>query len=89
MEVRDAGTELKNAIDWKNQTGLRRAETEIGKLRAETGALNSLPKNRNVRNCRPETEAHRPNPRRYRRFSPTGKNQPGDPTEDFELRTAT
>jgi hypothetical protein len=59
-----------------HRTGLRRAETEIGKLRAETGALNSPPKNRNARNCRPETEAHRPNPRRYRRFSPTGKNQP-------------
>jgi DNA invertase Pin-like site-specific DNA recombinase len=38
------------------------------------------PKDRNARNCRPETEAHRPNPRRYRRLSPTGKNQPRDRT---------
>jgi hypothetical protein len=53
-------------VSVKNQTGLRHAETEIGKLPAETGALNSPRKNRNTRNCRPETEAHRPNPRRYR-----------------------
>ena len=29
---------------------------------------------------RPETEAHRPNPRRYRRLSPTGKNRARDRT---------
>ena len=30
--------------------------------------------------CPPETEARRPNPRRYRRLSPTGKNQARDRT---------
>jgi hypothetical protein len=43
--------------------------------------------------CPPETEAHRPNLRRYGRLSPTGKNQARDRTawlgrEDSNLRMA-
>ena len=70
---------LREPVSVSSRTGLCTPETEIGKSPPETGARNPPPKNRNARNCRPETEAHRPNPRRYRRFSPTGKNQPRDP----------
>jgi hypothetical protein len=60
-------------VSVNSRTGLRTAETEIGKSPAETGARNLLRKSRNARNCRPETGAPQPNLRKCRRFSPTGK----------------
>jgi len=53
-----------------SRTGLRPAEMEIEKWRAETGARNPPRKGRNTRNCQPETGAPQPNPRECRRFSP-------------------
>src|ERR1700731_1628275 len=58
------------------RTGLRTAETEIEKWRAETGARNPPRKGRNTRNCQPETGAPQPNPRECRRFYPPGKITP-------------
>ena len=45
------------------RTGLRTAETEIGKSQAETGAQNPPRTDRNTGNCRPETGSPQPNPR--------------------------
>jgi hypothetical protein len=59
---------------------LRGAEPEIGKKRAETGALNTPPKDWNCRNFRPENKTGLPNSPKYQRFSLTWKNQPRDHT---------
>jgi hypothetical protein len=63
-----------------NRTGLRPAEREIRKWRAETGARNLPRKGRNTENYRPETGIRQRNPRECRGFSHTGKYHPGDPT---------
>jgi hypothetical protein len=68
-----------NRIELK-RTGLRPAEMEVEKWRAETGVRNPPRTDRNTGNCRPETGARQPNPREYRGFSHTGKLYPGDPT---------
>jgi hypothetical protein len=62
-----------------NRTCLRRAEMEIGKLRAETGAQNPPRTDRNIGNCWPETGACQPNPRKCRRFSPRRRITPRRP----------
>jgi hypothetical protein len=61
------------------RTGLRPAEMEIEKWRAETGARNPPLKDRNTRNCQPRDGGRQPNPREWRRFSPTGKITPRRP----------
>jgi hypothetical protein len=45
-----------------SRTGLRLAEMEIEKWRAETGARNPPLKDRNTRNCQPRDGARQPNP---------------------------
>src|SRR6266404_4151883 len=60
------------------RTGLRRAETEIEKWRAETGAANPPIRDRESGNCRPETRAHLPNPRECRQLSHTRKSHRRD-----------
>src|SRR5262249_10123790 len=45
---------------------LRHAETEIGKYRAQTGAVQSAKQRRNFKNCGPETSAYLPNLRECR-----------------------
>ena len=62
------------------RTGLRHAETEIGKWQAETGVAKPPIRDRKSRNCRPETPARQPNPPECRRFSHTRKSHRRDRT---------
>jgi hypothetical protein len=62
------------------RTGLGRAETEIGKWRAETGAARPPVWTGNSRICRPETRARQPNPRECRQFSHSRKSNRRDRT---------
>jgi hypothetical protein len=52
-----------NRSSVNSRTGLRPAEVEIEKWRAETGVRNRPRTDRNTGNCRPETGARQPNPR--------------------------
>ena len=61
------------SVSVNSRTGLRPAEMEIGKSRAETGARNPPRADRNTENYRPETGACQPNPRECRGLSSTGK----------------
>ena len=69
----DTRRALCEPVSVSSRTGLRPAEMEIEKWRAETGAQNPPRTDRNTENCRPETGAPQPNLRERRRFSPTGK----------------
>jgi hypothetical protein len=60
-KVYDLGAVL--ADHASSRTGLRPAEMEIEKWRAETGARNPPRTDRNTENRRPETGASQPNPR--------------------------
>src|SRR5437868_15436507 len=57
------------------RTGLRHAETEIGKWRPETGAPIPSVLDRKSGNCGTETRAYQPNPPECRRFLHTRKSR--------------
>src|SRR5580704_14048786 len=57
-----ARNRLRKPVSVTYRTGLRHAETEIGKWVAETGAAKSPVWTGNFRICRPETPALQPNP---------------------------
>jgi hypothetical protein len=62
------------------RTGLRHAETEIGKLRAETGARNPPVLDRKSGNFGTEIRPRQPNPPECRRFSHIRKSHRRDRT---------
>ena len=74
LRRRRARRALREPVSVNSRTGLRPAEMEIGKSRAETGARNPAGADRNTENYRPETGACQPNPRECRGLSRTGKN---------------
>jgi hypothetical protein len=63
-----------------SRTGLRHTKTEIGKWRAETAAVKPAAGALEFEDCRPETSAWKPNPRKCRSFSQTRKPNRRDPT---------
>jgi len=74
-------TRLRKPVSVPYRTGLWHVETEIGKWRAETGAVKPPVQTWNSRICRPETRARQPNRRKCRRFSRTRKSHSGDRTD--------
>ena len=75
LRRRRARRALREPVSVNSRTGLRPAEMEIGKSRAETGARNPAGADRNTENYRPETGACQPNPRECRALvTHRGKN---------------
>jgi aldehyde dehydrogenase family protein len=64
---------LREPVSVNSRTGLRPAEMEIGKWRAETGARNPSLTDQKAKSRRSETGARQPNPRECRGFSHTAK----------------